>query len=61
MPQNTFGWRLLLIEVSAYAKVQKRNFISSTPCGIFIDLFSKWRSNKDRLKNIVHHSQYGLI
>ena len=29
----------LLIEERACAKVQKRNFISSASCGIFIDLF----------------------
>ena len=51
---------LLLIEV------QKRNFISCASCGIFTDLFSKLRSNKEGFENIVHHrainrGQYGLF
>ena len=56
----------LLIEVRACIKFQKRNFISSTSCGIFKDLFSKLRSSKESFKTIVHHrainrGQYGLI
>ena len=34
----------LLIEERACAKIQKRNFISSPSCGIFIDLFSKQKA-----------------
>ena len=45
----------LLIEERTCEKVQKRNFICSASCGIFIDLFSKLRSNKESFNNIVHH------
>ena len=55
-----------LIEEQACPKVQKRSFISSASCGIFIDLFSKLRSSKEIFKYIVNHrainrGQYGLI
>ena len=44
----------MLIVERACAKVQKRNFIFSTSCGKFIELFLKLRSNKESFKNIVH-------
>ena len=43
----------LLIEERPYTKVKKRNFISSSSCGI--DIFSKLRGNNEICKNIVHH------
>ena len=57
---------LLLIVERARAKVQNHNFIASASCGIFTDLFSKLRSNKESCNNFVHHrginrGQYGLI
>ena len=57
---------LLIIEKRAGAEVQKRYFISSASYCIFINLFSKLRSNKESFKDIVHHrpinrGQYGLF